>query len=611
MAARLQRLRREDLRETFAFAGPAFRRAAPWLMGLVFVAGLAVRLWPTLRFGVWGSDSGEYVYLSRRLATTGHISFGYDGWGIAYPYFPGMFVVSAAVTAVVGVDIFHATLWTTPILSALLPVLVGLLAYRITSDPRVGLVAAAISAVSAGVAITTSHAMPGTLGQVLLVGILCLLPDAYKERVNVALMALLAAALLLTHHLSTYFAIGILAFIPFWRELTQDHSDVPRLRVEVPFVAANLGATLVWWLAVATPFRDQIVGDAVKLNPWLTAAAFVVALAALPALVVFKRQRARWFLLPRYPGFPRQRRLVIGGFVSFALIVLVLVVAKLPGTDIDLPWLTFWYALPLIAALCFVPLGVALARFFRQGTLVGGWTYAILASLAFAIATNSHVLFPFRHVDYMVEAMSVLAAIGMLAVYDEWLASRVPAERSRMRANLVAALVALLLVSAIASNPPREVLGGFEEGISDAELEAVRWAAAHHDVIPANATIAADHRVSSLLWGLADLHATWDYTPRTYHAENLSDVADELSAAQVPAEGHARVDYVFLSPEIERGVTLLQWENSAPMSAAAVAKFRNATAFTPVYDEGGVAIFRVNWDALALTSSDRAAEPLL
>jgi hypothetical protein len=183
--------------------------------------------------------------------------------------------------------------------------------------------------------------------------------------------------------------------------------------------------------------------------------------------------------------------------------------------------------------------------------------------------------------------------------YDETLAARIPADRPRLRANLVAALVVLLLVAALASNPPREVFGGFEEGISDAELEAAQWAASHHDVIPQNATIAADHRVSSLLWGLAGLHPTWDYTPQTYHAGNVSAVKAELADLRIPSDPHARIDYVLLSPEIEQGVTLTQWENSAPMSPAAIAKFSNATAFQKVYDVQDVRIYRVNWTALS------------
>src|ERR1051325_1660069 len=164
MATRLQRLRRGGVTESFPFAGPQSRRAEPWLLAGIGCVALLVRLWPAVRYGVWGSDSGEYVYLTRQLVDGGEVRLGYHGWGLAYPYFPGLFVVSGAVSAMLGVDPFHAVLWTTPILAATLAILVGLLGYRITSDPRVAIVAGAFVAVSSTVVVTTSHAMPGTLG---------------------------------------------------------------------------------------------------------------------------------------------------------------------------------------------------------------------------------------------------------------------------------------------------------------------------------------------------------------------------------------------------------------------------------------------------------------
>jgi hypothetical protein len=241
-------------------------------------------------------------------------------------------------------------------------------------------------------------------------------------------------------------------------------------------------------------------------------------------------------------------------------------------------------------------LGIAAARFQKHGTLLLGWLYALLGSLAFAVATNSKVLFPFRHADYIVEAAAPLVAIGMLLVYDQTLAAKVPSERPRVRAQLIAAALVLLLASAAMSLPPRETIGGFEEATYDEELKAIEWARDHPDIIPPGSAIAADHRISSLLWGMAGLNATWDYTPRTYHSESADDALAELRDAHVPAMGHARVDYVFLSPAIERGVTLLQWETSTPMSEKAIAKFDDPR-FEKVYDADAVRIYRVLWVA--------------
>lgn len=612
MATRLQRLRRSDeLDGSFALAGPAFRRAAPWLLALVAFVGLATRLHPGFRFAVWGSDSGEYFYLTRQLVETGRILFEYDGWGLAYPFFPGMFIVSGAAHAVLGVDTMRAVQWVTPAIAMSIPVLVGLLAYRVTSDPRVGVVAGAVAAVSAVVVITTSHPMPGTLGQVFVLAMLALLPSAYRDRKHLVPILVLGAALLFTHHLSTYFAVGIIAFIAFFREITQRRTNAPRLLVEVPLVLALLGASLAWWMGVATPFREQIVGDALPFPPLVTAALFLLALVALPLLVLGKRLLTSAVSGPRYPSLRRQMVYFLSTFLGVTAVLLFVVLVRVPGTNIRVDPVTLLYAIPVLGMVSFIPIGASLARFHKHGTLLLGWLYAILASLAFASATNSKVLFPFRHVDYMWEAMSPLIAMGIVTTYDQVIASRIPRERASARSAVVSGVTLLLISAAILSLPPREVIGGFEEGITGAELAAVDWINDNPQIVPPMSTMAADHRVSSLLFGLANIHATWDYTPRTYHATDVLEVFEELASVHVPPrDGDARVDYVFLSGPIEAGVTLLQWEQSTPMLPEAIAKFDDPAWFERLYAEDGVRIYRVKWEAWPPAEASGPDEPV-
>src|SRR5207249_7847067 len=61
------------------------------------LVSIAVRLSPLWSFLYWGSDTGEYFSILRALVRGDHLSTTYYGWGVTYPYFPGMFFAQAGV----------------------------------------------------------------------------------------------------------------------------------------------------------------------------------------------------------------------------------------------------------------------------------------------------------------------------------------------------------------------------------------------------------------------------------------------------------------------------------------------------------------------------------
>src|SRR5439155_973611 len=92
------------------------KSAASSLLAIVALA-LVLRLSPLTRFVYFGSDVGEYFRISHGLATTGHVALPYPGWGVTYPYFPGMFFLVAG-TSFGGLEIGGS-------LSIVVPVLAG------------------------------------------------------------------------------------------------------------------------------------------------------------------------------------------------------------------------------------------------------------------------------------------------------------------------------------------------------------------------------------------------------------------------------------------------------------------------------------------------------
>jgi hypothetical protein len=97
--------------------------------------------------------------------------------------------------------------------------------------------------------------------------------------------------------------------------------------------------------------------------------------------------------------------------------------------------------------------------------------------------------------------------------------------------------------------------------------------------------VATDHRMSSMVFGVAHFNATWDDAYDTLHG-NLTEARAEMAGLDTPS-GHHSVSMVLLDPAIENGVALKQWETARPMSDAAKAKF-SSPVFIKVYEASQV-----------------------
>lgn len=555
----------------------ALARRHAWALGAVVVASLVVRLLPLVPFALWGSDSGEYLFLTERLVGTGRVGFAYDGWGVAYPYFPGHFVLDGASRLVLGLDPLDALRFTLPVLaSVLLPLGTFLLARRAVGDVRVALLAAAFVALTPVNALVTSHPMPGTLGHVLALAGIVALAHAYDERAYLPFALLFAVALVPSHHLSTWFFAGGVATILVVREAARSTWDHDALRVEVPVLAAAVLPAGAWWLGVAEGFRDGILG-AVGLPPLVVGLAGYALLGLVPLAVVARRRLApRAGFRATYPS-PHVKAALVAALAGAILAVLLAMFAsRIPGGNIHVTPYTLVYTLPVVAWLAFSLAGLRTLRLHDRGVVFHGWTLAILASLLFAVLTESRLLFPFRHPDYLVEALAVPLAFGMVTIYDDLLRASDEREARTVRRTAAAALVVLIAVSFLMSQPPREAIGGFEEGTTRAEYATALWAAEN---LPEGSVVAADHRLSSLLFGLAEARPTWDFGGPVYRAEDAAAARAALDCAQLLDDPCARVEYVVLSTVIAEGLVTVQWQDAEPLSAAALEKFADPRLF--------------------------------
>src|SRR3989475_229617 len=181
------------------------RKSTAVALAAVVLVSIVVRLSPLWSFLYWGSDTGEYFSILRALVRGNHLSTTYYGWGVTYPYFPGMFFAQAGFVDLGGLDVPTTINLLVPVLGALGVLPMFLVAHRMTSDDRFALFATAFLAGAIPVAYTTAHTAPATVGELLaLAGLLCFVRLRTDRRAMLPLL-LVAATLIATHHLSLYF----------------------------------------------------------------------------------------------------------------------------------------------------------------------------------------------------------------------------------------------------------------------------------------------------------------------------------------------------------------------------------------------------------------------
>src|SRR5919201_47935 len=506
--------------------------AAVGLMGLAF-ASIAVRLSPLWSFVYWGSDTGEYFAIARTLIRTGHVATTYDGWGVTYPFFPGMFFLQAGLVQIGGLDLPTVLNLLVPSLGALAVLPLFLLAIRVSDDVRVALFAAAV----------------------------------------------LAGALIATHHLSLYFfalmvlgTILVRGLVCLWRWTRGS-------RREVAFTATLLVGTFAYWFGYATTFRDYILPD-VSIRPWWAVPLLFAAGLALLIGLVYARARSRWRYRPRYPDL-RFRGVAYGAAIGTILVFgIISVFVGVPGTTFRVPAAGLLYFVPLVLLISFSAVGRKFLDFCARGLDTTGWLALLLGSAGAGIVFAPRVLIPYRHMEYLFVPFAILAGAGFFQLLD------LAGLRGRSRTVAIAAVALVLAGNALAGIPPASTLAGWREGTLPAALDAAYWGRDH-----ASGLISTDHQGSTTLFGFGGLNATWDRARAAF--SNPDGEPRDFSGIDSPS-GKKDGTFVWIDRDMEAGVRLTPWETAAPMSPGAIAKFDEAP-FVKVFDKGYGRFYWIGW----------------
>lgn len=568
-----------------------------WLFALLCLL-VFVALDPLLSYAVFGSDTGEYYRLSSTLAATGHVPTGgaYTGWGFAYPDFPGLFVLAAASAQAMGTPVISALLYVTPVVAVLSLLPLFLLFRRILPSDRIALLGAGLASVAMPRMFSLAHPAPLALGDFLVVGALWMFVEGRRDRRWYVPLGLSLGALVVTHHLSSYFflvaALGSLLLL----ELVEPGRWSRRFPLrELVLLAAFAVGLLSYWSEYATSFRTilaQGLGPAGSAVGPLLVAGAVVGVGAAGAVIRWRRSHVSVRHRP-YVRFPSDRSLAIdAGLILAATFVGVglLLLFPLPGTSQHTNASAILFFTPLLVTIALA----AGTRRLLSWSRLGPWAVALLVALSFStiaalLSPNgvAAVIPPGRHVEYLLIPLGMLSALGLGRLIAR--AGDVAGRKAVVAGGLAAVLV--LGANAAIAYPPQSDLGGFQEGLTDQDAALWMWVGS---ALPPTAVVATDHRLSSMIFGFDGLRATWQSTPNLLVGPNWTAALLELHSAPLPRPpgAHAPISAIALDPVMRTGVALDPNQLALPMSPQAVAWF-NAPPFLPLYENGPYVVYWV------------------
>ncbi len=482
---------------------------------------ILIRTVPLYDFTLWGMDCGEYVYYTHQWVETGSAYTSIDGWASAYPFFPGVFILGGSFSLLSGSDLIFSTTFIPVLISGFLPLFVFLIVHKLMDDHRPALLSALFLSALPPVIYSYSQPKPETLGFFLMLFVLTLTFTCFHEhrKKTSLLMILGTSALIVTHHLSTYFLLIILLGGVFISRLWRNKEcGLDRHRTFLYLLFALL--TIVYWVYYAHPFGEGRIKDALIFPNYSIVVVPFAVLILMEFIIRFRRNFDITVPINLHKQDPR-------AFFIFASMTGIVVLPFLlyislrgfPVRGIELGFTVFLYSPVVFLSLFGVPSRKIIKALEEGPFLIGGFVF-ILLSLAVGVISGSSSLLPMRHVTFLLFVVSVFFGIGLFH-----LTFVLNSREDRTKTIALSLVVFLLLVSMIPfTYPSQERAGGYQEGTEWEDMEGAFW-------LKSSSTerVATDHRMSAAAFSVGYKNLTWTEGDEMYfgsYEEALNDLRD-------------------------------------------------------------------------------------
>jgi hypothetical protein len=461
-------------------------KKALYLLLTVVAAALAIRLYPTAVSGMpFSVDAWPLIRNTELLlqnTPTSIVTDIFDGYN---NYWPGSQMFGAVLSQVTGLSPAVAMAWGIPVAAASAVPIFYLLVKRVTQSQTISLAAAFLLATAFPYALFTAGVTKETLASPLYISVLLIFLLRHNWK-TAALFSVVSAALILTHHLTAFFAItsvaGLTIAFLISKNIQQPQNS---FRSNFVFFVILSAATALYFGLFAYPAFTLTVtaADMLSLGAYealLFGLSIYVAYSAKPpAAKKTLAYCAIWLLM-----------------ISL-VVILVTQVPLMPGAP-TLPPHYLFYALPFIAGM---PLAIYAFKDLRHRTP------SLLTPLFWVVTAGAFSLFAlfanlpggvglfYRSINFVLPPFLILIAFGLYRLAAD---RRVFRRLSVFAVGVLAVCMASVgAYSVYATVSLEEPYFGYFWRYEPSEVQAGSWVAA----AAVNQTVAGDSKVSYLLSG--------------------------------------------------------------------------------------------------------------
>jgi hypothetical protein len=461
-------------------------KKAWWILLIALCVAVLLRLYPTLISGMpFSTDAWPLIRNSNLLLLNTPIPLNsdiFDDYNILMPASSLFGAVFAQVTAVPAITAMAIGI---PLVAALTIPLYYLLSKKITQNTKIATIAALLLATAFPYILFTAGVTKETFASPLYITLilLFLLKHSWK---NALLFSTLSIALVLTHQLTAFLTLGIIASISIAVYLSKTKTPLNSNKSNLTYLAILTTAAALYFGLYAYSTLPQ----AIATSDWLTVASYqIFVLAAAFYLVTVHVKK-------RSSSLSSALKLALG---TSLIVLFMFLLTKLPilsGAPL-LPFSYFVFALPFIVA---VPLSLlALSTLYRRSSslcIPFFWLLPILGFALYGVFANSPegIGFAFRSLNFLLPPLIILISIGLYKLTKMTHNSK-GASTKFVAAGIVLFLVTVNVYGLYAAVSLQEPYLGYFWRYTPSEYSASGWVALYNN----NQTVAGDSKVYYLL----------------------------------------------------------------------------------------------------------------